>query len=288
GGGRVAAARGRAGRGAVDRRRRLQPVPLSRAVRPDLRTGHAAEPSGTAGEIRFLADARHATRRRGVRDPGSRDGHARKHRFGGARVRRGSRSRHVEVTELLNLASGSQAHPDYTNVDFFPARVRYRLPDVGAVARAVSEGRGTYTTASGATVRIVDLRKGVPFPDASFDVVYHSNFLEHLERPDARRFLAECRRVLRPGGITRVVVPDLEEKARAYLAALAGGDAAAQEFAVADLIDQMVRTRTGGELAALLEPDRVDTAPKPLRQRLGERAIGTQRAADTGELHRWM
>jgi SAM-dependent methyltransferase len=191
------------------------------------------------------------------------------------------------VSDLLNLACGSQAHPAWTNVDHFPARVRYQLPLVGAVMRAAQEGRGHYTTASGARVLIADLRKGVPFPDASFDVVYHSNFLEHLERAAGRRFLAECRRVLRAGGLIRVVVPDLEEKARAYLAALESGDVDAHEFAVADLIDQMVRTTTGGELANLLEPDREDVA-KPLRQQIGERLIGKRRAADTGELHKWM
>jgi len=192
------------------------------------------------------------------------------------------------MNDLLNLASGGQAHPDWTNVDFFPARVRYALPVVGPVMRRAREGRGHYVTASGARVLVADLRKGVPFPDASFDVVYHSNFLEHLERPEARRFLEECRRVLRPGGLTRVVVPDLEEKARSYLAALASGDVAAHDFAIADLIDQMVRTKHGGELADLLEPGRDDHAPKPLRQRIGERLVGTPRADETGELHRWM
>lgn len=94
--------------------------------------------------------------------------------------------------------------------------------------------------------------------------------------------------MLRPGGLTRVVVPDLEEKARAYLDALASGDVSAHDFAIADLIDQMVRTTTGGELADLLEPDRDDHAPKPLRQRVGERLVGTRRADETGELHKWM
>lgn len=190
--------------------------------------------------------------------------------------------------QLLNLACGGQAHPEWTNVDWFPPRVRYHLPVVGPVLRALQLGRARYVTASGAEVLIADLRRPLPFPDASFDVVYHSNFLEHLDRPAGRRFLAECRRVLRPGGLTRVVVPDLEEKARAYLDALAGGDADAQEFAVADLIDQMVRTTHGGELAAWLTADEPPAPPLPLRQRLGTSLIGPRRAEDTGELHKWM
>jgi SAM-dependent methyltransferase len=205
----------------------------------------------------------------------------------------------------LNLASGSQAHPDWTNVDYFPARVRYNVPVVGPVMRRVYEGRGHYVAPSGARVLIADLRKGVPFPDASFDVVYHSNFLEHLDRPDARRFLLECRRLLRPGGLMRAVVPDLEERSRAYLAALDAvradndGAAEAHEFAVADLIDQMVRTTTGGELGPWLNagwPERRDAPSEgppdhagwSFRQRVGTRLIATRDARKTGELHRWM
>ncbi len=55
------------------------------------------------------------------------------------------------------------------------------------------------------------MRQGIPFPDRSFDVVYHSHVLEHLSKSEASKFLKECSRVLRPQGVLRVVVPDLEE-----------------------------------------------------------------------------
>jgi len=45
--------------------------------------------------------------------------------------------------------------------------------------------------------------KRLPFPGASFDVVFSSNVLEHLE--DLPAMLAEMRRVLRPGGELRAV-----------------------------------------------------------------------------------
>ena len=45
----------------------------------------------------------------------------------------------------------------------------------------------------------------LPFSDASFDLVVHSETLEHVEQPV--RALAECRRVLRPGGACAFTVP---------------------------------------------------------------------------------
>lgn len=46
------------------------------------------------------------------------------------------------------------------------------------------------------------------FADRSFDVVFASNLLEHLERPQAKTLLAEARRVLRPGGRLMLMQPN--------------------------------------------------------------------------------
>ena len=62
----------------------------------------------------------------------------------------------------------------------------------------------------------LDLRKPLPLTDGSASVVYSEHFLEHLGADDARRFLAECRRVLRPGGLCHVVVPDAGRHVREY------------------------------------------------------------------------
>jgi SAM-dependent methyltransferase len=43
------------------------------------------------------------------------------------------------------------------------------------------------------------------FPEATFDLVVHSDTLEHIAEP--RRALAECRRVLAPGGFCCFTVP---------------------------------------------------------------------------------
>ena len=99
-----------------------------------------------------------------------------------------------------------------------------------------------------------DIRNGLPFGDNSFSAVYHSHVLEHLRRSAAPAFLRECYRVLAPGGILRVVVPDLEAIARLYLKNLEGavaGDAEAarrHEWMLLELLDQMVRDEGGGEM----------------------------------------
>jgi SAM-dependent methyltransferase len=46
------------------------------------------------------------------------------------------------------------------------------------------------------------------FPDASFDVVFASNLLEHLDRDASNRLLGEAKRVLRPAGRLILMQPN--------------------------------------------------------------------------------
>jgi predicted SAM-dependent methyltransferase len=64
-----------------------------------------------------------------------------------------------------------------------------------------------------------DLRRGIPFPDASISRIYSSHFFEHLSFKETQQFLDECRRVLLPGGRFSVCVPN----ARIYLEAYVKG-----------------------------------------------------------------
>jgi ubiquinone/menaquinone biosynthesis C-methylase UbiE len=54
------------------------------------------------------------------------------------------------------------------------------------------------------------------FEDGTFDVVFASNLLEHLERPAASRLLGEARRVLRPGGRLLLMQPNFRLNPRRY------------------------------------------------------------------------
>jgi len=44
----------------------------------------------------------------------------------------------------------------------------------------------------------------------TFDAVFGCHVLEHFTAPDVARVLAECRRVLKPGGFAVMIVPNLE------------------------------------------------------------------------------
>ena len=138
--------------------------------------------------------------------------------------------------DCLNLGCGRRFHPVWTNVNF---------------------------TSTGEGVIAHDLTKGIPFPDASFDVVYHSHLLEHFPKTAVELFLKECCRVLRPQGVLRVVVPDLEQIARTYLIALEKASSGSQEWAanyewiLLEMYDQMVRNRRGGEMKAYLSREHI-------------------------------
>ncbi|UYN93239.1 MAG: methyltransferase domain-containing protein [Enhydrobacter sp.] len=67
-------------------------------------------------------------------------------------------------------------------------------------------------------IRWADATRRIPHADGAVDVVYSSHMIEHLDRRQARGFLAECRRVLKSGGLLRLAVPDLCLPVREYLA----------------------------------------------------------------------
>jgi SAM-dependent methyltransferase len=80
-----------------------------------------------------------------------------------------------------------------------------------------------------------DVRKRLPFRDATFSAVYASHLLEHLYFVEAERLLADCYRLLRPGGVIRLVVPDLRTMVNSYIS---GKENSAQRRIVADELNR--------------------------------------------------
>jgi predicted SAM-dependent methyltransferase len=70
----------------------------------------------------------------------------------------------------------------------------------------------------GAQVDFVwDLRRPLPLPPGSVEAIFHEHLLEHLPAAEGLSLTRECHRLLRPGGILRIGVPDFGRYARGYV-----------------------------------------------------------------------
>lgn len=73
---------------------------------------------------------------------------------------------------------------------------------------------------SGAQDALVDVRRGLPFRSSSIRFIHSEDLLEHIELEEGLRLLGECHRVLKPGGVMRLLTPDASAIVkRVYLAA---------------------------------------------------------------------
>ena len=111
-----------------------------------------------------------------------------------------------------------------------------------------------------------NLLKGLPFDSNQFEVVYHSQVLEHFPKEKAPSFIRECFRVLKPGGIMRVVIPDLENIVIEYMEQLnenirnpSKQSEANYDWILLEMYDQTVRNYSGGQMVELLrQPELVN------------------------------
>jgi predicted SAM-dependent methyltransferase len=126
-------------------------------------------------------------------------------------------------------------------------------------------------------VMAYNLLNGLPFKNNTFAVVYHSHVLEHFSRIDAELFIAECFRVLQPGGIIRIAVPNLEQIVVQYLTCLnesVKGEYEADDnydWMMLELYDQTVRKQTGGEMAKMLKRETLSNKAF-IHSRIGQEA----------------
>ena len=140
---------------------------------------------------------------------------------------------------LVNIGCGATWHPAWINLDVRPVNPHIRSWDVS---------------------------HGLPFEGEQIDACYASHLLEHLGREQAQALLVECFRVLRRGGIVRLAVPDLEGIAREYVQIVARADKGEQaairqyEWITLELLDQLVRDRSGGEMEHYLRTTAIDNA----------------------------
>ena len=130
--------------------------------------------------------------------------------------------------KYLNLGCGSRFHKDWINLDFV-SNNEFVIPH--------------------------NLESGIPFNDNFAEFIYHSHVLEHFSKTEGEKFIKECYRVLKPNGVIRIAVPDLEQLAIEYIKALNEAtindnelSQANYKWSVIELIDQLVRKKSGGEM----------------------------------------
>jgi hypothetical protein len=95
-----------------------------------------------------------------------------------------------------------------------------------------------------AHVKLGDIVTGLPLPDGSCKGIYASHVLEHLAREDFYKALENTFKLLAPGGIFRLIVPDLAYIGREYIRMLDAGDPEASHYLVsATILGEETRPR---------------------------------------------
>lgn len=88
----------------------------------------------------------------------------------------------------VNIGSGDNILPGWLNGEVWP-------------------GRGTV---------YMDAAKTLPFKNGSVSFINCEHMIEHLDYQASKKFMKECFRALRPGGILRIATPDLKKLISMY------------------------------------------------------------------------
>lgn len=89
----------------------------------------------------------------------------------------------------LNLGCGVNTSSEFVNIDAFPFRKTHLVRNIQDLSI---------------------------FPTNSVDMVYASHVIEHIPRAELKKTLAEWCRVLKPGGVLRFGVPDIDKLIAIY------------------------------------------------------------------------
>jgi SAM-dependent methyltransferase len=125
---------------------------------------------------------------------------------------------------LIHYGAGWSCAEGWLNFDSSPSIWIERFPVIG---RFVRVNRDRFPE----QIMFGDIVRGLPVPDGSAAAAFASHVLEHLTYKDCLKALANTHRLLKPGGVFRLIVPDLASRARRYLERLDDNDAfAASKF----------------------------------------------------------
>lgn len=145
----------------------------------------------------------------------------------------------------VQYGCGLSAPREWVNYDISPTLRIQKLPVIGKMFRPLLHVKFPDN------VRYGDIIKGLPEQDGSCDGLYCSHTLEHLSLSDLRLALKNSFRLLKTGGIFRLVLPDLESAARKYLRDLDSGKADASiDFMKSTLLGLTDRPRSLRDMAS--------------------------------------
>ncbi len=108
----------------------------------------------------------------------------------------------------VNIGCGTSTARDWYNIDNSPSILLSRVPLARRLLRLPPWPRDVHRH---------NVLNGLPFANGSVSVVYSSHTFEHFTYSQSLALTKECFRVLQPGGILRIVVPDLELIVSEYL-----------------------------------------------------------------------
>jgi len=116
----------------------------------------------------------------------------------------------MNKSSYIQYGCGWSAPSGWQNFDASPTLRYERLPVIG---RLYTKNESRFPI----NVEYGDIVKGLRVPPASCSGVYCSHILEHLSLNDFRTALHNTFRLMRPGGVFRLILPDLEYYVKQYL-----------------------------------------------------------------------
>lgn len=182
---------------------------------------------------------------------------------------------------IVNLGCGTKASSVGINIDFsiYLLLKKYRV-DKLLPSSVIGKQRKINIAHLPENIICHNLAKGIPLATNSAGAVYHSHLLEHIDKHQRQDFLREILRVLKPGGIHRICVPDLmglvEQYRRTYsLASKNEISAQEHEKSIEELYEQSVRRESFGS-----------SQQTGARRWIENMVLGDARKR--GETHQWM
>lgn len=120
----------------------------------------------------------------------------------------------------LHLGCYNIVHEGWVNTDVTMQIPIARVPGLAtllfALGRMTPETYRRHQQGLFRKVSYLNVTKRFPYPDGTFDYVFSSHMLEHLCPDEATGCLREIHRVLKPGGVLRLAVPDLDYIVASY------------------------------------------------------------------------